>query len=67
MKRIINFDDCDIMEQIDERPDRDYSGIHFVELTKEANPYDNTHWKLLNKKVKTSKQGPKYISENNEI
>lgn len=67
MKNIKNFDDCDIMEQIDETVENFETGLHYVEFTKEPNPQDQTHWRLLRQKVKVRKRNPGYVSENNEI
>ena len=66
MKNIKNFDDCDIMEQIDETIDNDYAGMHYAELSDVANPSDGSHWKLTRKKVRARTRDPRYVSEENE-
>lgn len=64
MKNKANFDECDIMEQIDETIENEYFGMHYVVFDKNKNGSKETDWRL-GKKVKTMKRDPKYISENN--
>ena len=66
MKNIVNFDECDIMEQQDEIIDDEYFGMHYVNFSRDNKTMKETDWKL-GKKVKTRRIDPKYISENNEI